>query len=502
MHDARSREGSPVDTRLAPILVADELRAIEARHANAPLMERAGAAATAVAQAMLAESRGGSVTVLAGPGNNGGDGFVVARELRRAFHDVDVVFRGDPAKLPADARAAHAAFVAAGGTTTERVRTQAPALVVDALFGIGLGRPLDDAYAGLVAWANACGAPILALDVPTGLDADTGAAHPATIRATATATFIALKPGLCTGDGPDAAGIVSVHALGLDAELANARGRRLDWPILDAMRPGALERRTRNVHKGTFGTLAVIGGAPGMTGAPILAGRAAVRAGAGKVRLGFVATPHPDVDWLAPELMLGDVPRALDGADAIVAGPGMGMGDAAANALRHAIDASLPIVVDADALNLVAASPSLAAALAARTAPTIATPHPAEAARLLGNATADVQRNRLAAAEALARKLRASVVLKGAGSVLAHPDGRYDVNASGNPALASAGSGDVLAGMLGAMLAQGLDAVAALRYGVCLHGAAADRLVERGVGPIGVGASELADAARDILNRV
>jgi hydroxyethylthiazole kinase-like uncharacterized protein yjeF len=180
----------------------------------------------------------------------------------------------------------------------------------------------------------------------------------------------------------------------------------------------------------------------------------------------------------------------------------MGTEDAAANALRHAIDANVPLVLDADALNLVAASASLREAVAARASPTLATPHPAEAARLIGGTTADVQRDRIGAAQALSRALHAHVVLKGAGSVLAHPDGRYDVNASGNPALASAGTGDVLAGILGALLAQGIAADLALRAGVCVHGAAADRRVERGVGPLGVGASEIADAVRELLNRV
>ena len=490
------------DTRLAPILRVAELRAIEKRHANAGLMERAGAAAGAVAQAMLASSRGGTVAVLAGPGNNGGDGFVVARLLRAAYHDVDVVFRGDPAKLPADARAAHAAYVAAGGTTIAEPRTGTFALVVDALYGVGLARPVTGGDASLVAWANARGAPLLALDVPTGLDAGTGDLHAPAIRATATATFIALKPGLLTGEGPDAAGIVTVHALGLDAGLASAQGRRLDWPLVDALLGDALARSRRNVHKGTYGTLGIVGGAAGMTGAPILAGRAAIRTGAGKVRIGFVADEPPAFDAATPELMLTGVVPAIESATALVVGPGLGTSDASANALRRAIDTEVPLVLDADALNLVAASASLRDAVAARQAPTLATPHPAEAGRVLVASTADVQRDRLAAAVALARALKAHVVLKGAGSVLAHPDGRFDVNASGNPALASAGSGDVLAGILGALLAQGLDAMTALRVAVCLHGAAADRLVSQGVGPIGLAASELADAARSLLNRV
>jgi len=488
------------DTRLAPILGCAALRTVETRHGDAGLMERAGRAAAVVAQAMLASSAGGRIVVLAGPGNNGGDGFVAARELARAFHEVEVVFAHEPAALPADALAAHAAFTASGGRTVGRPRAGTPAIVIDALYGIGLSRPIAGADAALVAWAHAAGAPILALDVPSGVNADTGAVHEPAIRASATATFIALKPGLLTGDGPDHAGAVSVHALGLDAALADAPGRRLDWPSLDAMRPAALSRIRRNVHKGTYGTLAIVGGAAGMTGAPILAGRAALRTGAGKVRVGFVGPAHPAVDPFAPELMLGDTARALEAADAVVAGTGMGAGDGAANALRRAIDAAVPLALDADALNLIAVSASLRDAVAARTAATLATPHPAEAARLLGTTVADVQRDRVATAHALARLLNAHVVLKGAGSVLAHPDGRFDINASGNPALATAGSGDVLAGILGAMLAQGLDAPGALRYAVCLHGAAADDLVARGVGPIGVAASEVADAARALLN--
>ncbi len=488
------------DTRLAPVLRCSGLRAIEARHADAGLMERAGLAATGVARAMLAASAGGRVVVLAGPGNNGGDGFVVARELARAFFDVEVVFAHDPAVLPPDARAAHGAFVAGGGRTVAQPRAGAPSLVVDALYGIGLSRSIGGNDAALVAWANAARAPVLALDVPSGVGADTGTVHEPAIRARATATFIAFKPGLLTGEGLDAAGEVSLHMLDLDAALATAEGRRLDWRTLDAMRPDALRRDRRNVHKGTFGALAIVGGADGMTGAPLLAGRAAVRTGAGKVRVGFIGAAHPAVDPLAPELMLGEAAAALDGADAIVAGPGMGAGAAAAEALGRALGAQVPLVLDADALNLIARSDALRANVAARGAATLATPHPAEAARLLGVAVAEVERDRVASAQALSRLLRAHVVLKGAGSVLAHPDGRFDLNASGNPALATAGSGDVLAGMLGAMLAQGLDASAALRYAVCLHGAAADDLVARGVGPIGLAASEIADATRSLLN--
>jgi len=487
-------------TGFAPILDTEALRTVEAQHAQEPLMERAGAAAAAVAQRMAGD-RAGPVVVLAGPGNNGGDAFVVARLLRERFHDVVVVFPGTPDRLPRDAAAAHAAFVAAGGTTVTTAPTVRPRLVVDGLFGIGLGRAPEGVYAALVEWANAAGAPILALDVPTGLNGETGYAYAPAVRATATATFIALKPGLVTGDGPDACGEVGVHALGLDVAAA-PHGCRLDWDALAAHLPAVLTRRTRNVNKGSFGTLGILGGSEGMGGALILAGRAAMRSGAGKVWLGFLMADPPKVDMAMPELMLRHATTVLESApDALVVGPGLGTSDAARSLLLRALALPLPVALDADALNLIARDAALLAAAQARTTPTLATPHPGEAARLLARDVATVQGDRLRAARDIAAKLHAHVVLKGMGSVLAHPDGTWDINASGGPALATAGSGDVLAGLLGAFLAQGIDAKDALRLAVCLHGAAADQLVARGVGPLGVTASELPDAARELINR-
>ncbi len=241
---------------LAPVYRVIDLRAIEESARALPLMERAGLAAAEVARAMAGD-RGGKVLLLAGPGNNGGDALVVARWLRQWYFDTTVVFRADPAKLPRDAAAAHRAFVAAGGTTLADIP---PAwqgtLVVDGLFGIGLKRALTADYAALVDQVNASAVPILALDVPSGLDAETGSGFHPTIRAAATATFIALKPGLLTGAGVDCCGTLSVHALELDPEtIVPAQGRRLAWSALAAALPDVLRRRLRNVHKGTFGTL-------------------------------------------------------------------------------------------------------------------------------------------------------------------------------------------------------------------------------------------------------
>jgi len=487
-------------TGLAPILTVAVIRAVEARHAADGLMERAGAAAAGVARE-LATGRRGPIVVLAGPGNNGGDGFVVARTLAAQFFEVVVMFRGDAARLPAHAASALAALTASGVAPVRDPPSGVPALVVDALFGIGLARAPAGEYAALIEWSAACGAPILALDVPSGLNADTGRPFTPAIRADATATFIASKPGLCTGAGLDHAGEVTVHSLGLAVDERDRPGFLLDWASLAAALPSALRRTHRDVHKGTFGTLAIVGGHDGMIGAPILAGRAALKTGAGKVRIGFAAQARPAVDWGAPELMLGGADAVLEAsADVLVVGPGLGA-DARAHALvANAVRAPVPLVLDADALNVIAADAALRAAVRGRSAPTLATPHPAEAARLLGIDTAGVSSDRLAAALEIARDLGAFTVLKGAGSVLASPDGRFDINATGGPALASGGSGDVLSGMLGALLAQGLAPHDALRYAVCLHGAAADRLVAEGVGPVGLVASELPDAARALLN--
>jgi ADP-dependent NAD(P)H-hydrate dehydratase / NAD(P)H-hydrate epimerase len=486
-----------------PIYRVSEVRALEGGAAKQPLMVRAGLAAAEVARELIA-GRPSRVLVLAGPGNNGGDAFVVAHWLKSWFFDVVVAFRGNAAKFGRDADAAHHQWVAGGGTTvTDWGDEERWGMIVDGLFGIGLTRAIEGDYAAWIDRANRTGLPILALDVPSGLDAETGVAHGVTIRATATATFIALKPGLLTADGPDHCGAISVHALDLDVQsLVPARGERLTWRTISAALPGAMSRARQNVHKGTFGTLAIIGGNDGMVGAAILAGRAALHLGAGKVWVGFAAKSPPAVDWVQPELMLRSANSVLaDQPDALIVGPGLGSDAGARALLAQALAHEVPLVLDADALNLVAADTTLAAAVTARKAPTAITPHPAEAARLAGSTTTAIQADRLGAALALASRFNTATVLKGAGSVLAFPGGTWAINASGNAGLASGGTGDVLAGMLGALLAQGVPLDAALRLAVCLHGAAADALVAAGVGPLGLTASKLAPAARELINR-
>lgn len=486
-----------------PIYRLTEVRALEAGAAQQPLMQRAGLAAAEVARDLLA-ARPSRVLVLAGPGNNGGDAFVVAHWLRSWFFDVVVAFRGDAARLASDAAAAHGNWVAAGGPTVKDWSELARwGLIVDGLFGVGLTRNIEGEYARWIERANRADAPVLALDVPSGLDAETGVAHGTTMRAVATATFIGLKPGLLTADGPDHCGAISVHTLGLDVQsLVPATGERLTWQSMRRALPQPLLRNLQNVHKGSFGTLAVVGGSDGMVGAAILAGRAALHLGAGKVWVGLASKTAPALDWVQPELMLRTAEAVLaDSPDALIVGPGLGSDVRARDLLALALAHDVPAVLDADALNMIAGDAELGAAVAARHAATAITPHPAEAARLAGASTSGIQADRLGAALALASRFKAATVLKGTGSVLAFADGTWAINATGNAGLASGGTGDVLAGMLGALLAQGLSVKDALKLAVCLHGAAADVLVAGGIGPLGMTASELAPAARRLINQ-
>ena len=484
-----------------PIYTTSAMRKLEelAAPASGTLMERAGAAAAEFARSLCGDTAK-AVLVVAGPGNNGGDAFEVAAHLRRWFFRVSVVFSGERDKLPEDAQAALGKWEAAGGTLLHHVPGEPRFdLAVDGLFGTGLARPLAGTHGTLVEKLNALGVPILAIDIPSGIDADTGAIMGCAVRASHTVTFIAHKPGLLTLDGPDHCGELKLDTLGLDpVRLLEPEGMLLDADILGrAIRP-----RPSNFHKGQAGSVAVLGGAAGMVGAALIAGRAALKCGAGRVYLGLLTPRPPYVDYTQPELMLRKPKELLERGvvDVLVAGPGMGKADPARRLLAAALAAPVPVVLDADALNMIAASRALAASLAKRKMATILTPHPAEAGRLLGLTTGGVQADRIASARALAQRYRSSVVLKGNGSVIAAPDGKFWINPSGNPGMASAGMGDALSGMIAALIAQGAEPLQALLAGVYLHGAAADALVAAGTGPVGITASEVIDRARALLN--
>jgi hydroxyethylthiazole kinase-like uncharacterized protein yjeF len=464
-------------------------------------MERAGLAAAEHARRIMGE-RDRSVLVVAGPGNNGGDAFEVAARLKRWFYRVTVVFAGERRNLSGVAAAALAKWEAAGGTCVTSISPdQRWDLVIDGLFGIGLQRPLAGRFAELVDAMNALTVPILALDVPSGLNADTGAMQGAAIRATHTITFIGLKPGLLTLDGPDCGGVVRVETIGLDPEaLAQADGRLLDASVL----AGALGRRPANFHQGLAGDAVVLGGADGMVGAAVLAARAALKCGAGRVHLALLTASPPAFDLMQPELMMRSPEDLYEGAamTVIAAGPGMGRSERAGMLLLRALQSPAPLVLDADALNALAENTLLRDCVAQRAGHSVLTPHPAEAARLLGCATREVQADRVAAAHRIAGRYRAPVALKGNGTVIAAPDGKWWINPTGNAGMAAAGMGDTLTGLIAGLTAQGASPLDALLAGVWLHGAAGDAAAERHGGPLGLTASDLIDEARLILNRV
>jgi len=460
---------------MKPIYLTSDIRRIEqaAGAVAPPLMERAGSAAAELA-AKLASDKSKDILVLAGPGNNGGDARVAAARLREQFFRVSVV------------------------SNSKELSEKPWGLVIDGLFGIGLAREISGDYAQLVEYANRQVCPVLALDIPSGIDSDTGRVLGCAVRASHTISFIALKPGLLTLDGPDHCGEVSVADLGLDLKTLLPPSA---WIASPGLFKGVLKPRPHNFHKGMAGSLAVLGGAAGMTGAALLAGRAALKLGSGRVYIGLLEEKSPTVDLGALELMLRHPDDALgEDLDALVVGPGIGDGERAGTLVGAALASDIPCVLDADALNLISENSDLRKSCARRSAATLVTPHPAEAARLLGSTVAAVQADRLKAAKLIAENLNAHVVLKGNGSIVVARDGHWFINASGNAGMASAGMGDVLAGMLGALLAQRYTGESALVLGVHLHGAAADALVRGGTGPVGLTASEVIDVARRIWN--
>ena len=459
----------------------EALRALEAgARASLPpgtLMERAGQAAAA--WILASGPVPGNILVLCGPGDNGGDGYCCALALRAAGQACRC-WAPLPSQSP-DARAARAQWQATGGETLHELpEAQGIGLVVDALLGIGAARPLREPLLPALHWARDHQIPVAALDLPSGLDPDTGAwiGGVKGVDARRTLTFLADKPGLHTLDGLQACGKLTIDHLGVQVPAGPGRlNAPLEFAALCAARP-------RNTNKGDFGSLAVIGGATGMVGAALLAARAGLLLGAGKVFAACVGAPDLAVDPLYPELMLRSAPD-LPQTDALVVGCGLGTDSTAHTLTRAALASLAALVLDADALNCIASDAGLQQTLHARGLDhggvTVLTPHPGEAARLLGCTTVQVQADRVASALELARRSAALVVLKGAGSIIAAPDGTYAVNPTGTPALASAGTGDVLAGMTGALLAQSQPAAsawAATWAATCaatwLHGRAAE----------------------------
>jgi hydroxyethylthiazole kinase-like uncharacterized protein yjeF len=457
-------------------------------------MVRAGlAAAQWIAARFAQETR---ITILVGPGNNGGDGLTVARHLKEGGYKVKVHYLGSSKPASAPTARALELWHRAGGTLDD-AWSEDDDLVIDALFGIGLSRDVPEDVCTLFAQIVAARQKVIALDIPSGLDADTGAIRGAALPAQTTLTFIGDKPGLHTGQGLDYAGQVLVFDLDIPQSALPAGDAQLFQP--DTL-PAKLQRRQAS-HKGSYGTVGIVGGAESMIGAPLLAGRAALKLGAGKVRIGLLGGGIP-VDPQVPELMLAQASHmTAQKHDVWLVGPGMGQSNTALELLGELLPEAQPVVLDADGLNLLATHPQLAQACTARDTPAIVTPHPTEAARLLGVTTTEIQQDRLYAANELAQRYGCIVVLKGSGTVVS--DGKsLSINGSGNAALAAAGQGDILGGMIAALLAQGMNPLDAARFGVFLHGAGADLWRQEFAAAIGLTASETIDYARKALNRL
>jgi NAD(P)H-hydrate epimerase len=484
------------------------------------LMERAGRGAT---QAIFAGFRhmrrkGRRALICAGKGNNGGDGFVVARLLRAKGVRTHVVLLAEASAVGGDAgrnlrayrrlRAPLEEVTTASQLAAAAARFADADLIVDAIFGTGLASAVRGLQADAIELINASGVPVFAVDIPSGLNADTGLPQGSTVQAEATATFGFAKIGQVLHPGAGYCGRLSVVDIGIAPEAVAEHPPAAT--LLDARGVAPLvPTRRAEAHKGDCGHVLIIAGSFGKTGAAQLVWRAAARAGAGLVTLCGPRSLYPIYAASVVEAMSEALPdadgelsfapeglaRLCAGKTALVVGPGIGTGEGARRTVEWLVtNGRVPAVLDADALNCLAADASL---LGRASAPLILTPHPGEMARLIGRDGAAVQGDRVGVARDFARRHGCTLILKGARTVVAEPSGRVWINPTGNPGMASGGMGDALSGVLGALLAQKLDAGEAARLGVYLHGAAADRAAAGG--EIGLLASDVIDALRPTL---
>lgn len=459
------------------------------------LMTRAGVAAVSEARGRYPDAR--RWQVICGAGNNGGDGYVVARLAAQDGIAVSVLALVDPERLTGDAATAYGDFAAEGGVVLpwEGELDGEADLLVDGILGSGLEREVGGDFADAVRSINAHGAPVLALDIPTGINGDTGLVLGVAVRADMTVTFVGLKAGLFLGDAPAYCGAVRFAGLEIPDEYREGiepAYRRID----DALLAQALSPRARGAHKGDFGHVLVVGGDEGMPGAVRLAGEAALRTGAGRVSIATHPSHAAMLVATRPELMshsvndASDLAALIEKADVVAFGPGLGQSEWAQQLYASVKKVSLPSVWDADALNLLAAMPEVSGNR-------VITPHPGEAGTLLGTSTADIQADRPAALAALAEKYGGTVVLKGAGSLTSSESVPY-ICTSGNPGMASPGMGDVLTGIIAALIAQGIDSALAAALGVEIHAQAGDKAAT--AGERGLIASDLMAELRAVLN--
>ena len=461
------------------------------------LMTRAAEAAVAAAIAAFPEAR--SWQVICGAGNNAGDGYVVGRLAAGKGITVSVLAVSDPAALRGDAATAHAEFVATGGRLSAwagEIDLTAQ-LVVDAVLGSGLMRDLEGDFAAAVGAINSSGLPVVALDLPSGLNGDTGVIMGNAVRADLTVTFVGLKQGLFLGSGPECRGELQFSDLGIEPSCYAAMPVTLQR-ISYAKIAGLLPRRRRTAHKGDFGHVLVVGGGIGMPGAVVLCGEAALRAGAGRVTVATDASHAAAVVNDRPELMARGVHGAaelqslLSNCDVIAVGPGLGRSEWANELMQTVREARQVSVWDADALNWLAEHPDCRDNR-------IITPHPGEAATLLGTTTAHIQSDRRAAVAQLQQRYGGVAVLKGAGSLVKSANAVPWISTSGNPGMAAPGMGDVLTGIIAAMLGQGLTLEDAATAGVEIHAQLGDLAALQG--ERGMLASDLLLELRNAVNQ-
>lgn len=464
------------------------------------LIERAGEAAFKLLVKKWPECK--RILILCGTGNNAGDGFVVARLAAEQEFDVQVLQVGDENKLQGDALAAQQRLLGSGITPVDYTKPQDLDLtrydvVVDAMLGTGVHGDVGGKYADVIRSVNDQQTDVFSIDIPSGLNANTGMPQGLAIKACLTMTYVGFKQGLITGDGPEYSGEIVFSDLNLPKALYDMRspsGYRLDYPTLSKLLP----KRLRNAHKGDFGHVVLMGGAPGMPGAIRLAGEAAGRTGAGRVTV----VTHPEhaasLNATRPELICYGVDKAEDIqpllalANVIGIGPGLGQSKWAQDLLVVAMESGLPMVVDADALNLLAESNQ-------HYDNWILTPHPGEAGRLLGKSTSEIQQDRFKSVKDIAEQFGGIAVLKGLGTLIQAKQALPGVCPYGNPGMATGGMGDVLTGIICGLVAQGLTNQQATELAVVIHGCAADEAA-RLIGERGMLASDLMSGIRRLVN--
>jgi NAD(P)H-hydrate epimerase len=493
--------------------------AIETCHVpGVVLMENAGRGAADVIADIAQRRAGGKearIVVVCGAGNNGGDGFAVARHLLSRGYAVHCFLTSRSEKVTGDARINHDAYIDLGGDYTElppdsdlgplENELSAATMAVDALFGTGLARPIEGHLKDVIEVINDLGAHRVSLDIPSGLDADTGTPLGTAVHAHDTVTFGALKMGLLTPEGARLSGKVHVVDLGVPPIVLAEVGHVAEVIGSDTV-ASWIHPREANVHKHAAGSVLAVAGSEGKLGAALLIGRGALRAGAGLVTLASWPKAIEKLEARVVELMTatvdpidvrGSLDSALAGKRVVAIGPGLGLDERARAAVEHVVlHWQGTKVVDADALTLFAGRPEM---FASSRGPVILTPHPGEAARLLGKKSDAVERDRAGSVRELAKRARATVVLKGARTIVAGSEGPLLINTSGNPALATAGAGDVLAGIIAAFACV-MSAEQAASAGVHVHGLAADLWRARhGGADRGLLAGEVADGVPDVL---